>query len=451
MTGERRRLIIKTLGQDQVILDGQPLHWPSRATRDLFSILLLSLKGWTKFDLVGKIWGDEASKEANGNFKVTLHRLRLALDDKSAIIEHEGRYSLSSEYLDCADHVQMQAKFALARAAATRDECLKWLSEAVAMYGGDYLPDQIHDWAEETRIMLRTLYAHATIELASLHCGAVECYSAIRHLATGLATEPLVGEHHHQTLMTCLCTLGRSDDAIGHYRHYRSFLQHEIGDTPTGATVRLADQIRNLEAHESRQIGGPSGCPRRLLYGHLPPIDTSWQPPDLPALARELGRGHLMLDLLTEIGEASEWGQVAASVERLITATMPGTSAILLRRVDLSQPLDLQSGRVPAWPDELVRAVTETLKTVNVLTRGSRVTVQTVGGVAVLFQGIGSHTGPPDAWLGAARLASPSEFSSEEQEVLARVAQLLSHMVSQAVLEDPTGRSGTLTAPHSEL
>ena len=97
--------------------------------------------------------------------------------------------------------------------------------------------------------------------------------------------------------------------------------------------------------------------------------------------------------------------------------------------------------------DAFLDVVTETLKTVNVLTRGSRMAVQSVGGVVVLLQGIGAHTGPPDAWLGAARLDSPSGFSSEEQEVLARVAQLLSHMVSQAVLEDPMGWPGTHSEP----
>ena len=441
MTGEDRRLNVKTLGQDVVLLGGQPVHWPSRATRDLFAVLLLSPRGLTKFDLIEKLWGDALS-EANGNFKVTLHRLRQALEDKGAIVEHAGRYALSEAYLGGADHVQFQAALARAHATTDRDERLKWLSGAIELYGGDYLPDQQNDWAEEIRIMLRTSYVHARLELARMHCGAVECHSAIRHLATGLASDPLVGEHHHQALMTCLCTLGRSDDAISHYRHYRSFLQREIGDTPTGDTVRLADQIRNAQVHVARQIGGPSDCPRRVLYGDLPVVAASWQPPDLGALARELGRGHRMLDLLTGLEEASGWVEVVDTAERLITATLPGISAALLSRQDLDLPLDLQARLAPSWPGELLRALIGTLTGAGAAERGVPLGVQRVEGVELHIQVIGDQREVPDVWLGAARIVGGSGFTSEDRELLARMGQAVGRTLSRTAPPEHGPESG---------
>lgn len=443
MTGKTRQLVVKTLGQDLVLLGGQAVHWPSRATHDLFSVLLLSPRGATKFDLVEKLWGGTDVGETTGNFKVTLHRLRQALEDKFVVIEHGGRYSLSAEYLECSDCMQFQNALSLARAAATRDERVKRLSEAIAIYGGDYLPEQLHDWADETRIMLRAAYVQATLELARIHCGAVECHSAVRHLATGLASDPLVGENHHQTLMTCLCTLGRSDDAVSHYRLYRSYLEREIGDAPTGDTVRLADQIRNSEPHVSRQIGGPAGCPRRLLYGDQPPALTSWQPPDLAALARELGRGQLMLDLLTAAAEQPRgWAAVAGAAERLLTATLPGTHAALIRRTDLGQLSGLQQRLAPDWPGEVLRLVVVTLGDVKTSERGVQPVIQFIGQNQVVSQGVPGQRGSPDTWLVVTRKADgkvgASGFTSAEQEVLARMAQALSHPLSQITSFDPS-------------
>ncbi len=445
MTGKTRQLVVKTLGQDLVLLGGHVVHWPSRATHDLFSVLLLSPRGATKFDLVEKLWGGTEVRETTGNFKVTLHRLRQALEDKSVVIEHNGRYSLSAEYLECSDYAQFQNTLSMARAAATRDERVKRLSEAITLYGGDYLPEQLHDWADETRIMLRAAYVQATLELARIHCGAIECHSAVRHLATGLASDPLVGETHHQTLMTCLCTLGRSDDAVSHYRLYRSYLEREIGDIPTGDTVRLADQIRNSESHVSRQIGGPAECPRRLLYGDLPPALTSWQPPDLTALARELGRGQLTFDLLTAAAAAAEqprgWAAVASATERLITAALPGTHVALIRRADLGQLPGFQRRLAPDWPVEVLRVVLTMLGDTEPSERGVHPVIQFTGDAQVMSQGVGRQGGPPDAWLVVTRKANTeagaSGFTSDDQEVLARMAQVLSHPLSQIISSDP--------------
>ena len=437
MTEKNRQLVVKTLGQDLVLLGGQSVHWPSRATHDLFSVLLLSPRGSTKFDLVEKLWGGTDVRETTGNFKVTLHRLRQALEDKFVVMEHNGRYSLAAEYLECSDYMQFQNALSLARAAATRDERVKRLSEAITIYGGDYLPEQLHDWADETRIMLRAAYVQATLELARIHCGAIECHSAVRRLATGLASDPLVGETHHQTLMTCLCTLGRSDDAVSHYRLYRSYLEREIGDTPTGDTIRLADQIRNSEPHVSRQIGGPAECPRRLLYGDLPPALTSWQPPDLTALARELGRGQLMLDLLTAAEEPRGWAAVAAAAERLLMATLPGTHAALIRRTDFGQLPGLQQRLAPGWPGEVLRMVVATLSDVKTSERGVHPVVQLTGDAQLMVQGVGRQRSPPDAWLVVTRKADASAFTSDEQEVLARMAQVLGHPLSRIISSEP--------------
>jgi hypothetical protein len=114
-------------------------------------------------------------------------------------------------------------------------------------------------------------------------------------------------------------------------------------------------------------------------------------------------------------------------------ATLPGTSAALIHRSELSQPLDLQARLAPVWPGEVFQAVTETLKDVKVSERGNHLAVQTVGDMTVLLQGVGERSGPPDAWLCVARTTNASESISEEQEVLARMAQVLSRVLSRAV------------------
>lgn len=315
-------VLIRTLGQDQVTVDGTAVHWPSRAARTLFYLLLAHPRGLTKTEITELLWGDSLTTESNSNFKVTHFRVRQALGDQKATREDDGRYVLAPEYYQHSDHVQFQEELERARTAHSREERLRHLYRALEFYRGDFLPDHLTDWTEETRNALRAASVRARLEVAQTHCSATECHAAIRSLAGALATDPLIGERYHQDLMTCLCTLHRSDEAVSHYRHFLTFIQREIGDTPVQETVRLADQIRAGQPHLSRHIGAQTPCPRRALYGDTY-VDDAPQPGlDAALLEQALGRGHQMLGLLRQLSAPRDWTDLTGTLNAHLSSLL---------------------------------------------------------------------------------------------------------------------------------
>jgi len=385
-------VLIRTLGQDQVVVGGQAVHWPSRAARTLFYLLLVHPRGLTKTEIIELLWGDSLTTESNSNFKVTHFRVRQALGDQKATREDGGRYVLSPEYYQNADHVQFQAELEQAKTAHGREERLRHLYRALEVYGGDFLPDHLTDWTEETRNTLRAASVRARLEVAQTHCSATECHAAVRSLAGALATDPLVGERYHQDLMTCLCTLHKTDEAVSHYRHFLTFIQREIGDTPTQETVRLADQIRAGQPHLSRHIGAQTPCPRRALYGDTY-IDDAPQPGlDAALLEQALERGGRMLGLLRQLSTVHDWPALAETLRAQLSVWLE-TPYTGLAGPHRTEPQDSH------WPSEVTEAVQAALDQV----RSGRTGTDDEGDANVHVMVLAARTTDrPPFWLWAA-------------------------------------------------
>ncbi len=413
---------IQSLGQVGVIVAGQAVKWPSSASRDLLYLLLGKPLGHTKAEIMRALWNAGDTFANDGRFKTTLYRTRQTLNDPAAVTLQGGRYVLADKYHQHADFVMFKRALQRAKSLDGRDERLTSYYQALSLYEGDFLPDHPAEWAEETRDTLRTAHVRARLDVAFLHCDALECQLGIRNLATALATDPLIGENYHQDLMTCLCTVGNRHGAVSHYRHFLNFIQRDIGDTPTAETLNLAERLKHDEPHAARHIGALAPCPRRLLYG-VSPQGAPAPHLDPQRFDLELARGKLIVSLLHKLTRIRDWTALARVVQPFVVKHLHTPYARLIPREALSGPApqDAASGQA-----ELDRAIRAALLSAP---PSSTVTIA-VDNVAVCAEPIIQGAQGVRAWLCASKLEA-SALSNHDRELLSRVAGAVAYVLPQ--------------------
>ncbi|GGS30166.1 AfsR/SARP family transcriptional regulator [Deinococcus knuensis] len=251
--------LLRTLGQADVFVNGAPVVWPARSAEELLWYLHAHPDGRYRHDLLSDLWGLEDTPAAANRFRVALHRLRAALGRADAVTEVRGRYALHPDLLAASDTHALHG--ALNAAYATPREQEQGLRRALAAADGEYLPHLNGEWVQQARETHRAALVAAHLTLARLHCDAHECPLAAQELVRAAATDPLIGEDHHQRLMACLAMTRGRYAATEHYRRYRAYLTREIGDTPMPDTEALAE---------------------RLKGGELPCVNTTFQPVGSP-------------------------------------------------------------------------------------------------------------------------------------------------------------------------
>lgn len=416
---------ITTFGQQRITVDGRVVLWTAPVAQRLFYLLLAHPDGTTRNALIHQMGVVENS------FRVIQHRLRQALGHQDAVMEREGRYFLAPAYYQNVDYLLFEDALRRAKCAGDREQRLRHLYEAMILYEGDFLPDYTDDWAEEIRTTLRAAYVRARMEAASLHCAAVECHSAVRNLATGLASDPLGGEQFHRNLMTCLCSLDRADDATSHYRRFLGFIQSEVGDMPACATMQLAVQIRDDLPHAALSIGSHLPCQRRLLYGRSPVNETPHHL-DLAHLEHEVQRGKQMLTLLQKMTSARDWKSLACCVQHFLS-THIGTPYVWLcpycPSVPAAQEFKPEDLDGAGWPAQVTVAFQAMDSAAPSATDGDRSKSSDVEATIYL---IGPTHQPPLARLYIARQDESHKLVSSDTELLAQVVSALTDVLSQS-------------------
>ena len=238
------RYLLRSLGQADVLLDGQSVVWPARSAEELLWFLHAFPDGRYRHDILSQLWGLENSTAAANRFRVALHRLRAALDWPDAVTEKGGRYRLNPELLAASDTYRLHQALRASRASETSREREELLRQALASADGEYLPHLQGEWVEQARAHHRAAVVDGYLTLSQMHCAAHECPLGAQALVNAAQHDPLIGEDHHQRLMACLSMTRDRFAAIEHYRRYRHFLANEVGDTPMHDTELLAERIK---------------------------------------------------------------------------------------------------------------------------------------------------------------------------------------------------------------
>lgn len=256
-------LHISTLGTAEVWVNGTPAQWRAESARKLFFYLLCHPEGYTREHIIETLWDAKPDAASSNRFRVTVHRIRVALGWPGAVQEEYSRYQLSPEIVRAADFQTFYATLAEAQHSVSPARQLELYRRALAFYQGEFLPLEEGDWAQETREQLRLAYVRAELELAHLLCGQGNCPASLGAQNRALRTDPYLGENHHQDYMRCLWHLEGKYASIEYYRRFVHFLHDEIGDTPMPETVQLAEQIKGDP--ETRKTGE---CPFAQHFAH---------------------------------------------------------------------------------------------------------------------------------------------------------------------------------------
>jgi len=308
--GAQSALRVRTLGGFVVWRGNRSIpasRWTRRAATALFTSLL-SAPGYRlhREQVSDWLWPEAEPAASARNLHATLHLLRGVLDDpdttasvlrlvgEMVVLEPAGGAPPAADWLDAATFARA-ARAALT--GANRADC----QAALALYGGDYLPDDPYTEGVITRREeLRACYQALLLRLARLSSAVDDLEEAERCLRAVLAVDAC----HEETaaeLMGLLAAQGRRTAALRVYQALATALEADLDVAPNGA-------IEALRARLLAQEAAPRAADRPP---RMPPTTT---PTNLPA------------PLTGFVGRAWERHEVAdiLAATRLLTLTGPG-------------------------------------------------------------------------------------------------------------------------------
>ena len=311
-------LMLSVFGSPQIELAGSaPPKFESDKVRALLIYLAINAgQTYRRDTLAYLLWPDVADRPARHNLSQALFNLRQAIRDQAAdppfllISRATIAFNPASDYaLDLAAFTGLLAACATHqhRQIETCGACAQRLTEAVALYHGDFLAaftlaDSVafDEWAllEREQSQRRMLQALALLAAYHERRGAYDqsCAYARRQLAL----DPW-REEAHRHLMRVLTLAGQRSAALEQYERCRQALLEGLSVEPEAETTALYRRIAaEDEASQSQELLG------------LPTLRPHNLPPQLtPFVGRE-----------TELAQLAE--RLANPACRLLTIVGPG-------------------------------------------------------------------------------------------------------------------------------
>ncbi len=254
------RLDIRTLGEFRLRLDQEPLDeavWERKQPKLLLKALVARGSVNVPRDLLLEdLWaqGDPAVTERN--FRVSLHRLRRAVEpslDKdfgsSYLHMERGRLSLDRELcrVDVSEFLSLSESGRNQEEQGDLPQAIGLYKKAVALYGGDFLPEEPYlPWAEARRKELQAVYLELLERLSRLYekrgtlGRAIDCCKKI------IQTDP-VSEPTYCRLMILYARRGRRREALRTYEACKEALARELETRPEAITTAIYRKIEETK------------------------------------------------------------------------------------------------------------------------------------------------------------------------------------------------------------
>jgi DNA-binding SARP family transcriptional activator len=199
--------------------------------------------------VIEAIWPESEPQLGNASLRMALTHVRKALNlnqhpDDSLIlkrgmiyfnpqIELYGDYELFTE---------------IAQGISEKDdsgqETLNLIEQAVKLYRGDFLPDNLYDdWTANLRKQLYRLYLQVLVKQADACRRRGKLDAAIKAGRRCLELEP-ADELLNRMAMELLWQSGQKHQALSLYNDLAAFLAREFDTTPSAETIALYEKIR---------------------------------------------------------------------------------------------------------------------------------------------------------------------------------------------------------------
>jgi len=319
---------LRLLGPPGFEHDGVPIDLGRHKTIALFAYLAVTGHAHRREALAALLWPDYNQARAAAYLRRALWSLKQAvgaegLRTEQASIGLAGQLDL---WVDV--HQFRQWRAASQRhghpAEALCDACQTTLTQAVALYRGDFLsgftlPDcpQFDEWQFFQAESLRQELAATLEQLIHGHRSRGEFEAAIACARRQLALDPL-HEPAHQQLMALYAAAGQRAAALRQYDECARILEAELGAPPSDKTAQLSAAIKaNQFRDATAQAAAPPPSGELLPLAPARPHDATPQ-------------HHLPAPTTSFVGRASEVAAVrdllARPAVRLLTLSGSGGS-----------------------------------------------------------------------------------------------------------------------------
>ena len=246
------QLHVQALGRLSLSVAGRSRDgdWLQQRPGQVFRYLLASRAGPQRSEAIASALWPERGPSAVANVRYCIFKLREQLGDRadpavSLIVRDASGYGIDPRRLKLDVDV-FQHKAAAGVAAHRRGEpgaAESALTEAVALYRGDFLADDPYaDWAFTEREYLRSLAGKALAAMAQIALANGRLVTAADHLQRLAQLEPF-DSHVHQMLIEICLRRGRRTEALRHYHALRARLQRAFGEQPDFDVAKVAAAI----------------------------------------------------------------------------------------------------------------------------------------------------------------------------------------------------------------
>ncbi len=243
-------LSIRLLGRPEVLLDGQPVRFPTRKALALLAYLIATEETQSRETLTALLWPNSATSLAQASLRNALPRLRTTLGDAGSIVIA----TVATIGIDATADFGLDLRAVRAAVAAIRDTSHPpppaLLQAAVDVYRGEFLsafiirgaPDFNH-WALVERERWHRGVTLVLAHLSQHHLKHLALPAAIATTSRWLQHDPL-DEAACRTAMQARALAGDRSAALQVYDACTAILSAELGVTPDPATSLLAETIR---------------------------------------------------------------------------------------------------------------------------------------------------------------------------------------------------------------
>lgn len=250
-------LQIQTLGSFRLWRNGveiEPAAWGREKALHLFQFLVTARRRTShlhKEQIIDRLWPELNSEEGGRDFKVALNAIFKVLEPErppraeSRFIQRQGlvySLNLAESWID-ADAFENLIALGNRTLPENPLAAIEPYQQALALYGGDYLPERRYeDWssAERERLHLLALGAMTTLANLLVERSPLESIRLTQHV---LNIDP-VWEDAYRVQMRAYLAQGNRPLVQRTYQQCAEMLQRELGVEPLPETQRLYRQAR---------------------------------------------------------------------------------------------------------------------------------------------------------------------------------------------------------------
>lgn len=244
---------INSLGGFRVFANGvevPPSKWKTKKVENLFKFLIINRDQQLKEKVIEALWPESDPKLGDASLRTALTHVRKALslndDANESVILKRGMIYLNPEIEIYTDHELFTAiaNSALEDIDAGNPVIVELLEQAIELYRGSFLPDNIYDdWTADLRTQLHQLYLEVLLKQIESYIRQDKPAAAIQACRRYLTLEP-TDEPVSRKAMELLWQTGQKLQALSLHQDLVTALAKEYGVIPSVETNNLYEKIR---------------------------------------------------------------------------------------------------------------------------------------------------------------------------------------------------------------